>query len=172
MGVIRLGVCIGGVYAAFLLWAIAQERCEYSSHTEHLASSSYSIHPFPFYFYASQPNGATDIQSLDALDNTQRRSLPLASVSQLRTSTCVLPLRSFLSPPDILAIRRACPGRMEPCSGARQPKTCLVGPLPYKREEIINNFLVEVLRLRCRKRSVFQACLAERLCVPPDVDAC
>ncbi|WRT63417.1 uncharacterized protein IL334_000322 [Kwoniella shivajii] len=26
MGVIRLGVCVSGVYAAFLLWAIAQER--------------------------------------------------------------------------------------------------------------------------------------------------
>lgn len=30
MGVIRLGICIGGVYAAFLLWAIAQERCKSS----------------------------------------------------------------------------------------------------------------------------------------------
>jgi hypothetical protein len=26
MGVLRLGICIGGVYSTFLLWAIAQER--------------------------------------------------------------------------------------------------------------------------------------------------
>lgn len=29
MGVIRLAVCIGGVYTAFLAWAIAQERCKF-----------------------------------------------------------------------------------------------------------------------------------------------
>jgi hypothetical protein len=28
MGVLRLGICIGGVYSTFLLWAIAQERRE------------------------------------------------------------------------------------------------------------------------------------------------
>ncbi|WVQ82913.1 hypothetical protein IAT38_005049 [Cryptococcus sp. DSM 104549] len=38
MGVIRLGVCITGVYAAFLLWAIAQER---------LSKPFPSIHPHP-----------------------------------------------------------------------------------------------------------------------------
>jgi len=31
MGVLRLGICIGGVYATFLLWAIAQERCKSQS---------------------------------------------------------------------------------------------------------------------------------------------
>lgn len=29
MGVLRLGICVGGVYAAFLLWAIAQEKRTY-----------------------------------------------------------------------------------------------------------------------------------------------
>lgn len=28
MGVVRLGVCVSGVYTAFLFWAIAQERRE------------------------------------------------------------------------------------------------------------------------------------------------
>jgi hypothetical protein len=28
MGVVRLGICVSGVYTAFLFWAIAQERRE------------------------------------------------------------------------------------------------------------------------------------------------
>ncbi|KAK8844595.1 hypothetical protein IAR55_006442 [Kwoniella newhampshirensis] len=42
MGVLRLGVCISGVYAAFLLWAIAQERLSapFPSASHHAHSSS------------------------------------------------------------------------------------------------------------------------------------
>ena len=35
MGVLRLGICVGGVYAAFLLWAIAQEKCQYTVAPHH-----------------------------------------------------------------------------------------------------------------------------------------
>ncbi|WWD22854.1 hypothetical protein CI109_107348 [Kwoniella shandongensis] len=50
MGVLRLGVCVSGVYAAFLLWAIAQERLSApfpsTSHHPH-ASSGNSGDKFP-----------------------------------------------------------------------------------------------------------------------------
>ena len=38
MGLLRLAVCVSGVYAAFLLWAVAQERREPPSPRTHRAT--------------------------------------------------------------------------------------------------------------------------------------
>jgi hypothetical protein len=45
MGVLRLGICVSGIYATFLLWAIAHERRE----------STFSYHPTFFCYYDPQP---------------------------------------------------------------------------------------------------------------------
>ena len=98
MGVLRLGICVGGVYAAFLLWAIAQEKrqslysltlvCAYVT-APCLLSPSYhhqalvlmvSLNPLPLHQTRATPHPR----------HFTRRHIPLAPLPQLGASPRIL----------------------------------------------------------------------------------
>ncbi|OXB37865.1 solute carrier family 35 (UDP-galactose transporter), member B1, partial [Cryptococcus neoformans] len=81
MGVVRLAVCISGVYAAFLLWAIAQER---------LSKPFPSVHPHPH----QQPHSPSDPPPGDKFPSPLFLNFAQAVASSL-SALCYLSFKSW-----------------------------------------------------------------------------
>ncbi|OWZ32868.1 solute carrier family 35 (UDP-galactose transporter), member B1 [Cryptococcus neoformans AD2-60a] len=81
MGVLRLAVCISGVYAAFLLWAIAQER---------LSKPFPSVHPHPH----QQPHSPSDPPSGNKFPSPLFLNFAQAVASSL-SALCYLSFKSW-----------------------------------------------------------------------------